>query len=222
MTDVTTVVFDVNETLSDMAPMAARFADLGAPESLGALWFAATLREGIALAASGDARTFAEIGRETAKAVLRGHPIDRSPDDAATHVLDGFLALGLHRDVADGIRTLRAAGLRLITLSNGGAPVAEKLLGDAGIRGDVEHVLSVDDAGVWKPAPAAYAYAAQVCGTAPGEMVMVAVHPWDLHGAHRAGLRTAFVNRDGATYPAHLAPPDHTVTALPQLAARLR
>ncbi|MDN5919132.1 MAG: haloacid dehalogenase type II [Pseudonocardia sp.] len=221
MAEVTTVVFDVNETLSDMAPMATRFADLGAPESLGALWFAATLREGIALAASGDARTFAEIGRETAKAVLRGHPIDRSPDDAAAHVLDGFLALGLHPDVADGFRALRAAGLRLVTLSNGGVPVAEKLLGDAGIRGDIEHVLSVDDAGLWKPARVAYAYAAQVCGTAPGEMVMVAVHPWDLHGAHRAGLRTAFVNRDGAAYPAHLTPPDHTVTAVGQLAARL-
>ena len=26
------VVFDVNETLSDMAPLAARFAEVGAPE----------------------------------------------------------------------------------------------------------------------------------------------------------------------------------------------
>ncbi|RZT85378.1 2-haloacid dehalogenase [Pseudonocardia sediminis] len=222
MADVTTVVFDVNETLSDMTPMARRFSDLGAPESLGPLWFAATLREGIGLAASGDSRTFAEIGRETAKAVLRGHPIDRSPDDAATHVLDGFLGLPLHPDVADGIRTLRRAGLRLITLSNGGVPVAEKLLGDAGLRDEVEHVLSVDDAGIWKPATAAYTYAARVCGTSPEEMVMVAVHPWDLHGAHRAGLRTAFVNRDGATYPTHLTPPDHTVTALPDLAPLLR
>ncbi|MET0189078.1 MAG: haloacid dehalogenase type II, partial [Pseudonocardia sediminis] len=180
-----------------------------------------TLREGIGLAASGDSRTFAEIGRETAKAVLRGHPIDRSPDDAATHVLDGFLGLPLHPDVADGIRTLRRAGLRLITLSNGGVPVAEKLLGDAGLRDEVEHVLSVDDAGIWKPATAAYTYAARVCGTSPEEMVMVAVHPWDLHGAHRAGLRTAFVNRDGATYPAHLTGPDHTVTDLRDLAGLL-
>ena len=221
MADVTTVVFDVNETLSDMTPMGRRFADLGAPESLGALWFAATLREGIALAASGDARPFSQVGREVATAVLRGHPIDRDPDAAATHILDGFLALGLHPDVAEGIRALRAAGLRLVTLSNGGVPVAEKLLGDAGLREQVEHVLSVDDAGVWKPAGAAYRYAARVCGTEPGEMVMVAVHPWDLHGAHRAGLRTAWVNRDGARYPGHLAAPDHTVTALPDLVTRL-
>lgn len=222
MADVTTVVFDVNETLSDMTPMAQRFADLGAPEWLATLWFAATLREGIALAACGDFRTFAEIGRETAKAVLREHEIDRSPDAAATHILDGFLELPLHPDIAEGIRALRAAGLRLITLSNGGVPVAEKLLGDAGLRGEVEHVLSVDDAGIWKPAKALYAYAGEVCGTTMGEMVMVAVHPWDLHGAHRAGMRTAWLNRDGATYPAHLAAPDHTVTDLRELAAALQ
>ena len=34
------VVFDVNETLSDMAPLAGRFADLGAPPGLAATWFA--------------------------------------------------------------------------------------------------------------------------------------------------------------------------------------
>jgi 2-haloacid dehalogenase len=33
------IVFDVNETLSDMSPMAQRFADIGAPEHLAKLWF---------------------------------------------------------------------------------------------------------------------------------------------------------------------------------------
>jgi hypothetical protein len=34
------IVFDVNETLSDMAPMGKRFADVGAPELLAKIWFA--------------------------------------------------------------------------------------------------------------------------------------------------------------------------------------
>ncbi len=33
---------------------------------------------------------------------------------------------------------------------------------------------------------------------------LVAVHPWDIHGAHGAGLRTAGSNRSGARYPATL------------------
>ena len=47
------IVFDVNETLSDMAPLAGRFAEVGAPELLARTWFAALLRDGFALAASG-------------------------------------------------------------------------------------------------------------------------------------------------------------------------
>lgn len=32
--------------------------------------------------------------------------------------------------------------------------------------------------------------------------MLVAVHPWDIHGA-AAGLRTAWINRTGATYPSY-------------------
>jgi 2-haloacid dehalogenase len=45
------LIFDVNETLSDMAPMAARFEDVGAPACLAKTWFAGLLRDGFALAA---------------------------------------------------------------------------------------------------------------------------------------------------------------------------
>jgi len=42
------VVFDVNETLSDMSPIAERFTDIGAPAHLAKLWFATLLRDGFA------------------------------------------------------------------------------------------------------------------------------------------------------------------------------
>ncbi len=217
---ITTVVFDVNETLSDLTPLARRFTDLGAPEWYGPYWFASTLREGIALAASGDARPFAEIGRETATQLLRRIGI-ADPGAGADHILQGFLELPLHPDVADGVRALAATGLRLVTMSNGAPAVAEKLLGDHGVRGEFEAVLSVEGAGIWKPARAAYEYALGHCGVAADEAVMVAVHPWDLHGAHRAGMRTAWVDRVGEPYPGHLAAPDYTVRTVGELAGRL-
>lgn len=43
------VVFDVNETLSDMSPLAARFEDVGAPSLTAQIWFAELLRDGFAL-----------------------------------------------------------------------------------------------------------------------------------------------------------------------------
>lgn len=217
---LSTVVFDVNETLSDLTPIGRRFAELGAPEWLGPYWFAATLRDGMALATGGELGTFAEIGTGNAALLLHRHGVPRA-EEGAREILAAFRALPVHPDVHDGVAALAAAGLRLVTLSNGAATVAETLLGEHGLRDRFDHVLSVEDAGVWKPAPAAYAYALRTCGVAPSEAVLVAVHPWDTHGAARAGMATAWLNRTGDTYPGHLTPPTHTVAALPDLAPLL-
>jgi 2-haloacid dehalogenase len=111
---------------------------------------------------------------------------------------------------------------RLATLTNGSAQVAEKLFGPAGIRDQFERLLSVEDAPAWKPARAAYEYAAGVCGVAPEQMLLVAVHPWDIHGAAQAGLGTAWINRTGARYPDYFAAPDYTVASLEELPGVLR
>jgi 2-haloacid dehalogenase len=219
---ITTVVFDVNETLSDMASMASRFADLGAPQHLARLWFATVLRDGFARSATGRPERFAVLAAEVLRGVLHGVEVDRPVDAAVDHVLGGFAELPVHPDVPAGVRDLRAAGLRLVTLSNGSAGVGERLLSGAGLRDAFEQVLSVEDAGAWKPAAAAYEYAGRACGTPLDEMVLVAVHPWDLDGAARAGMRTAWIDRSGAPYPQYCTRPDHTVSALPELVTALR
>jgi 2-haloacid dehalogenase len=215
------IVFDVNETLSDMAPMAARFADVGAPEHLAKLWFASLLRDGFALTAAGTQERFSTLADGALRTVLAGIDLNRGVDAAVDHVLGGFAELPVHPDVPDGVRALRAAGHRLVTLSNGAVSVAEQLLGRAGLLAEFDALLSVEQAGAWKPAPAAYAYAGTTCGVAPGEMLLVAAHPWDLDGAARAGLTTAWVNRTGTPYPAYASPPTHTVAALDELPAAL-
>ena len=73
----------------------------------------------------------------------------------------------------------------------------------------------------WKPAPGAYAYAAQQCGVEPIDMMLVAVHPWDIDGAHRAGLGTAWINRTGATYPDYFKTPTLQATSMRHLAQLL-
>lgn len=121
------VVFDVNETLSDMAPMAGRFADVGAPEHLAKLWFASLLRDGFALAAAGAQERFAVIGEGALRTVLTGVSLDRDLDSAVAHVMSGFTQLPVHPDVPDGVRALYSTGRRLVTMSNGSGQVAEKL-----------------------------------------------------------------------------------------------
>lgn len=222
MDEPAVVVFDVNETLSDMVPLGRRFADVGAPELTAQVWFASVLRDGFALAVAGDSATFATLGSAALRTVFTGLPLTRDLDAAVEHVMAGFMELEVHPDVPDGVRALRAAGRRLVTLSNGSAGVAERLLTRAGLREEFEALLSVEDAGVWKPAHGAYQHAAATCDVDLSDMILVAVHPWDIDGAARAGMQTAWIDRDGRPYPGHFATPTHTVSALPELAQRLR
>lgn len=214
------VVFDVNETLSDMRPIGRRFVDVGAPEALAKLWFASVLRDGFGLAAGGTSAPFADLASGGLRVLLAGHTDD--VEAAVAHVMEGFSTLQLHPDVVAGVDALSALGLRLVTLSNGSATVAERLLGDAGIRERFEALLSVEQAGVWKPAPSSYGHAAYACRVAPDEMLLVAVHPWDTDGAVRAGLQSAWINRDGGVYPDYFKPPTFEAASLPALADLLR
>ena len=212
------VVFDVNETLSDLSPLGARFVEVGASASAAPLWFASVLRDGFALTAAGENPPFAGVARELLLTQLSEVALNRSLPDAVGYVMDGFATLGLHADVASGVDRLHELGCRLVTLSNGSTGVAERLLGDANLRDDFERLLSVEDAGAWKPAPVAYAYAAKECGADPAGMLMVAAHAWDVDGARRAGLQTAWVNRSGGPYPATFLDPTYTVAGIDELA----
>jgi 2-haloacid dehalogenase len=215
------VVFDVNETLSDMAPLADRFATVGAPRELAGTWFASLLRDGFALTATGTARPFALLARETLLAALTAYVPGGQLDDAVSHVLAGIDELDVHPDVPDGVRALVAAGRRLVTLSNGSASVAERLLTRAGLRDEFDELLSVEDAGLWKPAATAYRFALERCRVHADRAVLVACHPWDIHGAHSAGLGTAWLDRTGAPYPDHFAPPHVTISSLSELVGHL-
>lgn len=143
-------------------------------------------------------------------------------DQAVEHVMAGFAVLPVHADVADGVRVLRALGPRLVTLSNGATSVAEALFTRAGIREAFDRLLPVEDAGAWKPAAAAYRYAATACGVPPDQLMLIAVHPWDIDGADRAGLRTAWINRTGGPYPAYFRRPGLEASSLVDLAGQLR
>ncbi|WP_299040100.1 haloacid dehalogenase type II [uncultured Pseudokineococcus sp.] len=218
------VLLDVNETLSDTAPMARAFEDVGAPGSLAATWFAGVLRDGFARTAAGAAAPFADVAAGALRTVLEGvDGLGPALDDAVSQVMDAFTQLPAHPDVAPGLAALRASGLHVATLTNGATAVSDGLLRRAGARDSVDQLLSVQDApgGAWKPAPAAYEHGLRATGSTADRAVLVAVHPWDVDGAARAGLRTAWLDRSGRTYPSHLTAPDVTAPSLTALAELL-
>ncbi|XUL87989.1 haloacid dehalogenase type II [Streptomyces galilaeus] len=88
----------------------------------------------------------------------------------------------------------------LIGLSNASRTVLLGLNAHAGLRW--HQALSAEDARTYKPDPAVYQLAVTVSGRPPERLLMVAAHAWDLRGAQRLGLRTAYVARPVGDPPA--------------------
>lgn len=65
----------------------------------------------------------------------------------------------------------------------------------AGITWD--GIISCEFIGRYKDDPLTYQTAVRWLGLQPGQVMMVAAHPWDLQGALRVGLRSAYVPRPG-------------------------
>lgn len=220
------VLLDVNGTLSDTARLADAFEAVGAPGHLAQTWFTGVLRDGIALTLHGDAHRFADVALAGARSVLHhaGTPPERL-EDAALAVVEAVGALPLHPDVLPGLQALRDLGLRLVPLSQDAAGTTDRLLAGGGAGDLVEGALSAADApgGLWKPAPSTYAWALDQVGATAQEALLVAAHPWDVDGAARAGLTTAWVDRPapgGASspHPGVMIEPDLAVPGLDALA----
>ena len=217
------VVFDVNETVSDMTPLRDRFEEVGAPADLMPTWFAGVLRDGFALAAAGAYADFADIARDGIRTLLAsfdGRGGDEA-DEAARHILEGMAELPVHPDVPGGVHALRRAGFRLVTMTNGSSELTDGLLKRAGVRDQFDALLAVNGPRCWKPAPDAYRYAVRRAGVRPGEALLVAVHPWDVDGAQRAGLAGAWLRRGTVHYPETMSRPKWIAEDLEELAEAL-
>ena len=205
----------------DLTGLRRRFEAVGAPGRLLETWFASVLRDGFALTVAGgyaDFHTVAVAALRSILAGMEGQDLRQDPAEAAEYVIAGFPELELHPDVAAGMTRLREAELRLVTLTNGGAETTNALLERGGVADLVEEQLSVSEVRRWKPAREAYLLAAERCSSPVEEMAFVAVHPWDIHGAKRAGLGGAWLNRTDAPYPEFFEQPDFVAPDLRGLA----
>ncbi|GAC1308109.1 MAG: haloacid dehalogenase type II [Vulcanimicrobiaceae bacterium] len=203
----TTIVFDVNETLLDLSALDPLFVDAFGDKATRRVWFAQMLQLAMGATIIGSYAEFGEIARASLDmtARKRGVALD---EERKRRILSGMSALPAHGDVAEGLRRLRDAGLRLAVLTNSAPHVVRAQLEHAHLEGFFEHVLSVDAVRRFKPAPETYAYAAQTLGVEPANLMLVAAHDWDVAGAMHAGLRAAFVSRHGTALNALEAVPE--------------
>ena len=108
-----------------------------------------------------------------------------------------MLSLPPHPDVHEGLKLLRDAGLRLVTLTNSTQRAMEEQLKNAGIENYFERKFSVELVCRYKPAPETYQMVAKELNVTTNDLRMVAAHAWDIIGAMQAGCAAAFVARPG-------------------------
>ena len=190
------VVFDVVETLASLDAVESALVAEGLPDGFLKLWFSRLLRDGFALTAAGAAAGFREVAASSLRAVLAADPaLPGLADDRVDRVLGAFGELTPQPDAVEAVRAARAAGMRVFVLSNGAVDSTRGFLERAGLTGDVDQVLSVDEAGAWKPAAAPYQLAVRRAGVPAARVALIAVHSWDVAGARRAGLATGWTPR---------------------------
>jgi 2-haloacid dehalogenase len=126
-------------------------------------------------------------------------------------VIEAFGRLPAHPDAAPALRRLSEAGVTVVALTNGNADNTRRLLTDAHLDDHLQRVISVDEVGIWKPAPAPYLHTAAVLGHRPQDVAL----------AHRAGLATGWCARLEGTYPAIFDPATVTGADLVAVAGAL-
>jgi 2-haloacid dehalogenase len=189
-------VFDVNETLLDLAALDPHFQRIFGDAGVRVAWFEQMIQSALVATVTGVYHQFGSLAMAALETTAERAGVELA-DDNKEAVAAQMRQLPAHPEVAGALRRLRDAGLRLASLTNSTEQVARAQLEHAGLLDAFELVLSADTVRRLKPAPEPYLMAAERLGVAVGDVRLIAAHAWDVAGAARAGCATAFVARPG-------------------------
>lgn len=110
-------------------------------------------------------------------------------------LLAAYQRLPAMSDAEPGLAALHGAGYCSYAFSNGSREAVSKLLGDSGLRPYVHDIVSVEEAGAFKPNPAVYQLFLERTGAAAERTWLVSSNAFDVIGALSAGWQAAWVRR---------------------------
>jgi 2-haloacid dehalogenase len=133
--------------------------------------------------------------------------------------------MGLYRtldcfpEVPDVLRQLKDAGFVTAILSNGSAGMLSDAVAHAGLTDLLDHVLTVDDVGVFKPSPKVYQMTLDRMGVQAADISFQSSNAWDAYAASAFGMRVVWCNRYGQRSERLPGQPDHEIRTLSELPA---
>jgi 2-haloacid dehalogenase len=163
---------------------------------------------------------YREIGRQAVDYTLTRAGIDHTMDEAR-ELVSAIERLRPFPDVTEALTHIKNCGLQLIILSNGDPDMLAVGVPYSGTGHLWTRVVSVSEAGAFKPHSSTYATAAELIGLDLPEVLFVASHAFDCVGAKAAGMRTAFVDRRKRPFGNDYYPPDLVVDDFARLAREI-
>jgi len=161
---------------------------------------------------------YREIGHRSLAHVMDRCNIGYSQDEVRS-LVSAIETLKPFADVPAALVRLRAAGYKLAILSNGDVDMLEAAREHIGFAFD--HVISVAQAGYFKPHWKTYAKAEEIIGEDRSSILFVANHAFDCLGAKAYGMRSAFVDRRQRPFGETPHAPDLVVRDFAELAQKL-
>lgn len=227
LTNIRTVMFDFYGTVVDMQAglieaitpyLKAKRYDLNPPSRLVTWWRRIHFENSMIDALLGQGHiSYREIGRQAVDYTLTRAGIDHTSKEVA-EMVSNIERLSPFPDVPAALTRMREIGLDLVILSNGDPDMLDAGVDYSGTADLWHRVISVAEAGYFKPHHATYRTALQLIDRAPEQVLFVANHAFDCIGAKAAGLRTAFVNRRRLPFGNDYYQPDVTVDDMAHLA----
>ena len=193
----TVLAFDVTGSLLNTGALSPFFERLFGDGSVVHEWFGQTILYSETATLTGRFTPFSDLSEAILRMLGAIHRVAvRSGEvDELKELLS---TLPAYPDVPAGLRRLKDAGFRLVTLTDSPRPVSSKAgpLANAGLAELFERQFA-DSVRQYKPSTTTYQMVAQELNVSAASVCMVAAHVWNLIGAKSAGCLTALLARNG-------------------------
>jgi 2-haloacid dehalogenase len=190
------LVFDVAESLLDLRALRPLFQRLFGDGDMVDEWFGETILYSESATLTDTFVSFGQLGAGVLRMLGRIHNVPIGEAEVA-ELGRGLASLPPHPDVPDSLRKLKAAGYRLVTLTDSPATPGRGPLQAAGLGELFEQQFTAETVRRYKPARETYQMVADATATPPSELCVIASHPWDLIGARTAGCAAVLIQRAG-------------------------
>jgi 2-haloacid dehalogenase len=191
--------FDMYGTLCDTGSVTDRLGQvLGVTDDLvraiDRLWRRKQLQYSYHRGQMAAYRPFWTVTGDALDYALDFYDVATDPGDRE-QILEAYNHLDPFPGAVDALARLGEAGYTRVILSNGNPEMLETLAANAGLASHLDDVVSADEVGTFKPAPAVYENAAARVDRDVGDCRLVSSNAWDVAGASNAGMATAWINR---------------------------